>query len=313
MNVRTFGEKLKSKQLIPSAISSSEHRGPKGNGQDQNLDRNLQLRFGNQKVEQYLQSNTEEIPPLSISATSPSIGHDFSRILVGSSTAIESGGTLPSIQASPVQVSRQGGTIENPAPSSPGNRTYPNVKVWINSFIPYDRIYGPPGSDCFAGDNRSFSNDIHASSRAHQEIEVRPDLTPTVNWKRIGTTHEVDCITGSVLGSGTASTDQVTNGPILQGQTSEEVLINFSGATKNPLVYLAPAIDFSAHFRINLLTRRCNFNISHDGFPAYEAYVAADGDTGVSVYAYDPSSAGEGISALFPPMDKSNNVSNISF
>ena len=137
-------------------------------------------------------------------------------------------------------------------------------------------------------------------------------MTPTINWKHIGTTHEVDCETGKLLGSDTASTDEVTNGPIRGGRTSADLLISFSGAASNPLVFGAPAIDFHAFFRINLLTRRCDLEIEHDGFPAYEAYVTADGGAGVAVYTYDPIAAGEGISALFPPMDESGNVRNIS-
>lgn len=192
-------------------------------------------------------------------------------------------------------------------------RVYPNVKVWINSFIPLAKVNGPPLSDCFLGDNRKFSNAIHASSRTHQEIEIRPDLTPLINWKRIGTTHELDCKTDSLINSGTASRSEVTNGPIVAGRTSAEALIHFSGAASNPLVRAAPAIDFDALFRINMLHRTCSLEIEHDGFPAYEAYVTAGGGAGVPVYRYDPTRVGEGISALFPPMDKSASTGPIQF
>jgi hypothetical protein len=71
-------------------------------------------------------------------------------------------------------------------------------------------------------------------------------------------------------------------------------------------VTLAPAINLEAEFHLNLATRRCTFEIDHDGFPAYEAYISADGAVGTTtVYTYDPRTAGEGISALFSPMDKS--------
>lgn len=116
-----------------------------------------------------------------------------------------------------------------------------------------------------------------------------------------------------VLKSGTASKDEVTNGPISGGRTSADALISFSGAAGNPLVFGAPAIDFKALFRINLLTRQCDLEIEHDGFPAYEAYVTANGGAGVKVYRYNPIAAGEGLSALFPPMDKSGNVRGSSF
>lgn len=254
--------------------------------------------------QQQTNSSTLEL----VKATDPS-----EQEATAASSAIMSGNAVPSLQAKPAQIARQEDITESPATPLSGNSIYPNVKVWINSFIPHDKVKGPPGSECFAGDNRSFSNAIHASSRTHQEIEVRPDLTPTINWKHIGTSHEVDCATGRVLRSDTASTDEVTNGPISGSRTSADVLISFSGAASNPLVFGAPAIDFHAFFRINLLTRQCDLEIEHDGFPAYEAYVTADGGAGVTVYTYDPTAAGEGISALFPPMDKSGDVHNISF
>lgn len=84
--MRTFGEKPKSKQLIPKAKSIPEHRGRTGNGYDQNLVRKLKLTNWNQEEQQYQQSNPEEINPQPIGATSPSFEHDFSRIQVGLST-----------------------------------------------------------------------------------------------------------------------------------------------------------------------------------------------------------------------------------
>ncbi len=229
------------------------------------------------------------------------------------SSAIMNGRTVPFLQPGLARIARQEDTTGRPSALAAEGRAYPRVKVWINSFIPHEKVNGPPGYECFSGDNRSFSNDIHASSRTHQEIEVQPDLTPTINWKHIGTTHEIDCETGRVLKSDTASTDELTNGPIRAGRTSADVLISFSGAASNPLVFGAPAIDFRALFRLNLLTRQCDLEIEHDGFPAYEAYVTANSGAGVTVYTYDPIAAGEGINALFPPMDKSGSARNISF
>jgi hypothetical protein len=189
----------------------------------------------------------------------------------------------------------------------------PRIKAWINTFIPHRQIEGPPGSQCFTGDNRSFSNHIHASSRTHQEIEVEVGtLTKTIDFKHVGTTHEVECTTGKVIKSGTAPTSQLTNGPV-QSRTSADINILFLAAASNPLVKLAPAIDFEAVFRVNPMTRKCTFEIEHDGFPAYEAYITFNGGSGVTVYNYDPIPAGETPKALFPPMDKSGKVSGVSF
>jgi hypothetical protein len=71
-------------------------------------------------------------------------------------------------------------------------------------------VDGPPGHECFAGDNRGFSDSPSASSRTHQGIEVKAEATsPTVDIRRIGTTHEVDCTTGTVLAADGAPPIQV--------------------------------------------------------------------------------------------------------
>lgn len=204
-----------------------------------------------------------------------------------------------------------------PTPPSPRTPTpakpYPVTRVWVNSFIPMERIEGPPLSACFAGDNREFSDGESASSRTHQLIEVTPGMSdPTLSERRIGTSHEVTCDTGRVIGEATASTDSLSNSTILGQRTSAQADIFFSANASNPLVALAPAINLEAVFRLNLATRRCEFHIDHDGFPAYEVYIAAEGTPATTVYTYDPRPAGEDPTALFPPMNKSGSRS-VSF
>jgi len=126
-------------------------------------------------------------------------------------------------------------------------------------------------------------------------------LAPTINWKNVGTTHEVNCKTLAVTGTGTAPTSELSNGPITRSGSS--IRIQFATAASNPLVALAPAIDSVVTFNIDPVARTCSLSGQHDGFPGYEADVTADGGAGVSVYGYDPSVTGAGIGALFPPMD----------
>jgi hypothetical protein len=95
---------------------------------------------------------------------------------------------------------------------------------------------------------------------------------------------------------------ELTNGSVVR--SGSDILVDFQVAAKNPLVALAPAIDADVVFHINPMGRTCRLTGKHDGFPAYEAYVTADGGAGVPVYTYDPIAAGEDITALFPPMDK---------
>ncbi len=176
------------------------------------------------------------------------------------------------------------------------------IKVWWNSFIPHPSIEGPPGYNCFTGDSRGFSNAIHASSRTHQEIEVdATTLGRTIDWKAVGETHQIDCNTGAVLDTGRAPVSELTNGPVVS--SAGEIIVHFGTAAANPLVGPAPAIDSDVYLQVNPSTRECNIAGAHDGFPGYEAYVTADGDPGIQVYGYDPRTAGQGPTALFPPMD----------
>jgi len=109
----------------------------------------------------------------------------------------------------PLQRQPESGTAEpNIAPgtlsASLGSSSLRRVKVWINSFIPMPQVTAPTGQ-CFAGDNRGFSNFIHASARTHQEIEFDAmTLVKTIDWKRMGTTHEVNCTSGTMIRSATA-------------------------------------------------------------------------------------------------------------
>ena len=188
----------------------------------------------------------------------------------------------------------------------PGWRpTMRTIKVWFNTFIPMAKISGPPGHDCFTGDDRGFSNSIHASSRTHQEIEF--DVTTfakTIDWKDTGTSHEVDCKTGAVEHTGKAPVSELNNGGVVPDASAGQIKVAFQVSATNPLVTGAPAIDADVVFQVDPVHRRCTLFGEHDGFPAYEAYVTAGGGAGNTVYTYDPRTAGEGILALFPPMDK---------
>ena len=176
------------------------------------------------------------------------------------------------------------------------------VKVWWNTFIPDRQINGPPGSDCFLGDSRGFSNSIHASHRTHQEIEFNSSsLTMSINWAHIGTTNEVDCTTGATVGRMTASASEVSNGPVRR--SGSHVLVRFKTSASNPLITSAPAIDSNVVFTIDPMARTCSLSGDHDGFPAYEAYITTNGGAGTPVYTYSPAASGASIYSLFPPMD----------
>lgn len=197
----------------------------------------------------------------------------------------------------------------------PGWRpTMHTIKVWFNAFIPMAQVKGPPFHDCFRGDNRGFSNAIHASSRTHQEIEFNvTTFAKTIDWKDTRTSHEVDCKTGAVERTKKAPMSEMTNGGVVPDAPAHQINVDFQVSASNPLVWEAPAIDADVVFHIDPFLRRCTLTGKHDGFPAYEAYVTADGGAGHPVYTYDPRKAGEGIWALFPPMDKTVSGTGTSF
>lgn len=213
--------------------------------------------------------------------------------------------------SSPVQRQVDSGSTA----AAPGTAPPRRIKAWLNAFIPMATIPDPTAiiaSDCFAGDNRGFSNAIHASSRTHQEIEFDvATLTRTIDWRHVGTSHRVDCTTGAVKNSATAPTTQLTNGPVTR--VGSNVVIRFAIAATNPLVFGAPAIDADMLVHVDPVRRTASTTGSHDGFPAYELYVTADGGAGVAVHTYHPTTAGKTPEALFPPMDESGAGGPVGF
>lgn len=177
------------------------------------------------------------------------------------------------------------------------------VKVWVHSFIPMASVKDPFGY-CYSGDNRSFSNSVHASYRTHQEIEF--DVTAeasTINWSDTGTTHELDRATCTkVIASAKAPTTRLVNRIV--SSTGSLFNLSFVGTATNPRASYACAIDLNLSILIDVSARKCTVSGQHDGFPAYEIYVTANGGAGVPVYMYDPVAAGEGATALCGGMDK---------
>ena len=226
-------------------------------------------------------------------------------------------GTVLQRQAAPAPSYRITPTSSDIPSCASGLRT---IKVWLNTFIPM-AIVGP-----YAGDNREFSSDIQASHRTHQEIEFETKtLRKTIDYRHVGTSHIM--MPSSLLppgiippiflppyisvASGTASTNTLANGT--PQPSGGAVVVHFSVDSANPLAPGAPAINLEADFSFDMAARTCHLTGSHDGFPAYEAYVTANGGSGETVYGYDPRTTGEGPTALWPPMDKSISTKEVSF
>jgi len=185
------------------------------------------------------------------------------------------------------------------------------VKVWMNSFIPDPMVKQPLFRTCLKGDGRSFSNLIHASYRSHQEIEFDTTTLASIDWADTGTSANLNCKTGAVEKTGKAPTSGLKNGPVTR--SGGDVLVDFSASVSDPLLTIACAIDLKVQFHVNPATRQCSLSGKHDGFPAYEAYVTADGGAGVSVYTYGPTAAGEGPMALCGGLDKTVPSKSVTF
>lgn len=204
------------------------------------------------------------------------------------------------------QTSSGDGSTSLPIPSAPSAASplpARTVKVWVHSFIPMASIKDPFGY-CYSGDNRSFDKAIHASYRTHQEIEFdATTAATTINWSDTGTTHELDRATcKTIVATAKASSAGLINK--IASRAGPRFNLSFVGTAKNPRASYACDIDLNLTVSVDVAARTCSVTGAHDGFPAYEVYVTANGGAGVPVYTYDPRKAGEGPTALCGGLDK---------
>lgn len=172
------------------------------------------------------------------------------------------------------------------------------LKFWINAFIPRDAegaltvasgkytgrtmLPGPTDiSDCFLTDNRSFSDDVTASSRLHSEYEFAFSEGNTRDVKQsssCGTTHELDCEDGDLECEATAKvTPQTVFSPIqLLGGNPDRPYFTLEAEAGNPCFAGAPAINYQGAVSFDVAARVVVFHIFVDEYPAYEAYARID-------------------------------------
>lgn len=171
-----------------------------------------------------------------------------------------------------------------------------SLRIWFKGFIPEAKIAGPPFTECFLGDNRTESADRAASARMHSEIfleglnTAHPTMTET---HRCGESVRVDCDSGEVLDSATASTDGMrfynyrypgaevfdwnysyppaaNPGTIIVPKTAP-LSVDYVGLASNPLLP-SPASDVEAHIELDLPTGLLTVSGAVDDFPAFEGY-----------------------------------------
>jgi hypothetical protein len=194
--------------------------------------------------------------------------------------------------------------VDAGAPADVGVGTAPQVKVstlkvWLNAFIPETKVSAL--GDCFSGDNRSFSSEIHASSRMHSELEVTrlgtPDAGESFHWHNCDPSHKVDCSTGAVLEEARGDTSRMAfkvnigtfPDPVAGVHdlpTPSTVRISYEGAANNPLVSPSPDIDMTMVFILDPVTGTLNFDGAVDAFPSFEGYAAANNGAPVELFTH---------------------------
>jgi Protein of unknown function (DUF3238) len=144
-------------------------------------------------------------------------------------------------------------------------------------------------TDCFLTDDRSFSSDVRASSRLHSEIEI--DLSGTTP-REIFQTHsssgtvEIDCEDGDLEGTGFAQNKGkgFTDLRII----SPGVNVKFEGAASDPLVKLAPQVNYKGTYIIDIPQRKVSFIGLVEPWPAFESYAAINGGAGQKIFQVPP-------------------------
>jgi len=179
------------------------------------------------------------------------------------------------------------------------------IRLWFKAFIPQAILSGPPGKDCFMGDNRSYSSDPMASARMTSEVVFENLDTPEPMFSqshRCGLTRQVDCgwwfLGGGTLGapihSATADTRNMRfynfQKPGVQWdwpypyppaahppeRTVEAYTLSYEGRASDPLVPFAPDINIWAYIQLDLNSGLLSVNGMVDDFPAFEGYVTVN-------------------------------------
>jgi hypothetical protein len=195
------------------------------------------------------------------------------------------------------------------------------VKFWINAFIPIFvceqiggtyavRVQGTypglpwPQTWYLAGDQREFSDDIHASSRLHSEVEIggldQSDRSINFQWHACGESHALDA-DGNITERATAPTTDMSFSNLRRNQTADPnggviddsanpnlVQIDVSGSGRVPfdVAPYVPSIDYVGTLSFDPDSRTARFRGGIDGFPSYEVYVAVDNAAPVQLGAF---------------------------
>jgi hypothetical protein len=213
--------------------------------------------------------------------------------------------------------------------------SFNSIRFWINAFIP-DSVCvlkgdlfavevpspSPPFlTRFFAGDQRSFSDNLDASARMHSEVMIvglSSDTSQIAEEKHIcGESLELD-EQGNILQRATAPTDRMKFTDLRGSQTVDpeggvvdgipgSVQIDFFGSASLPLI-AAPDIDYSGTLVIDRAEGNILVKGATNGFPAYEMYCSIDGGSVLTVALIEPISPMELIGSEDRPFSVSARI-----
>lgn len=201
------------------------------------------------------------------------------------------------------------------------------VDVWFNAFIPnghpklpdYIRktrkntfvisapdFIGALKDSCFETDNREFSDAPLASARIAVSMRLRlngremiVEPIPGQPQRRVGVTHNVDCITGEERNpSKSAPSDRLLIGDVKESQFSKVLYIDAAGANPfypsiripgtNRYLGASPDIDFKVVLTYRYIEREIEMKGSIGYFPSFEGYYRINSGPAQAFYRMPP-------------------------
>lgn len=171
-------------------------------------------------------------------------------------------------------------------------------------------IFGPNlpilGKQCFGTDDRSFSSDAGASARITADFVVLASASPKIETEaskrfRSGATRKLDCATGQVLATKSASVSSCQLGAPAYADGKTQVVIGCKAS--DPLVPIIPEkftpdLHFSGSFTYNSADKTIAFQGDIGAFPSYEAYASLNGGPFRTVFAKSPEKGAGGQSLI---------------
>ncbi len=200
---------------------------------------------------------------------------------------------------------------------------FSNLSMWFQIFIPYHKVSGPPGYDCFLGDDRTFNADQSSSARAHATISLSGLGTEAAKidssnlWS--DPSRQVKCDTEELLYTATPQITGAFSNFTTGGVYADPVAgvhdmpnqycatLTLDAAAADPLVPAAPTVGVDLFFTIDPLNGSVRVQGVTDHWPCFEGYASADGGATKTLFQISPA---DGLSpyTLLGPRDMAIDV-----